>query len=216
MPNGEVLHRGGKTVKNSSGYSLKDLLIGAEGTLGIITEATLRLLPLPSESMSLLVPFDSMDAALKTVPAIIISQTEPTAIEYMSRETILLSLIHISHIPREELLADAAAVAARHDVFDCRYVGLGCFPLDEEKDGCRYADFLEQYRPVAKTLREHGKYFMYHNHDAEFRRVGNTVYLEKMAEDFSPTEMGFTLDTFWVQAGGGDPAAWLSRLSRCV
>ena len=91
MPNGEVLHLGGKTVKNSSGYSLKDLLIGAEGTLGIITEATLRLLPLPSESMSLLVPFDSMDAALKTVPAIIISQTEPTAIEYMSRETILFA-----------------------------------------------------------------------------------------------------------------------------
>ena len=119
----------------------------------------------------------------------------------------------LTHIPREELLADAAAVAARHDVFDCRYVGLGCFPLDEEKDGCRYADFLEQYRPVAKTLREHGKYFMYHNHDAEFRRVGNTVYLEKMVEDFLPTEMGFTLDTFWVQAGGGDPAAWLSRLS---
>lgn len=91
MPNGEVLHLGGKTVKNSSGYSLKDLLIGAEGTLGIITEATLRLLPLPSESMSLLVPFDSMDAALKTVPAIIKSQTEPTAIEYMSRETILFA-----------------------------------------------------------------------------------------------------------------------------
>ena len=53
MPNGEVLHLGGKTVKNSSGYSLKDLLIGAEGTLGIITEATLRLLPLPSESMTI-------------------------------------------------------------------------------------------------------------------------------------------------------------------
>ena len=119
----------------------------------------------------------------------------------------------LTHTPQAELLADAAAVAERHDVFGCRFVGLGYFPLDEEKDGCRYADFLERYRPVAKTLKAHGKYFMYHNHDKEFCRVGKTVYLAKMAEDFALAEMGFTLDTFWVQAGGGDPAEWLSRLS---
>ena len=66
-------------------------MIGSEGTLGIITGATLRLLPLPTVSMSLLVPFETMDEALLAVPEIIKSKTEPTAIEYMSRETILFA-----------------------------------------------------------------------------------------------------------------------------
>ena len=55
LPNGEVLELGGKVVKNSSGYSLKDLIIGSEGTLGIVTKATLKLLPLPKKSISLLI-----------------------------------------------------------------------------------------------------------------------------------------------------------------
>ncbi len=91
LPNGEVMELGGKVVKNSSGFSLKDLMVGSEGTLGIITEATLRLLPLPAKSLSLLVPFNSMNEALEIVPKIIRSKTNPTAIEYMSRETILFA-----------------------------------------------------------------------------------------------------------------------------
>lgn len=91
LASGEVLRLGGKVVKNSSGYSLKDLLIGSEGTLGVITEATLRLLPLPGFSVSLLVPFPSMEAAIESVPVIMRSQAAPTAVEYMSRETILFA-----------------------------------------------------------------------------------------------------------------------------
>lgn len=91
LPDGSIEHFGGKVVKNSSGYSLKDLIVGSEGTLGIITEATLKLLPLPAKSVSLLVPFPTMEQALEAVPNIIKSKTNPTAIEYMSRETILFS-----------------------------------------------------------------------------------------------------------------------------
>ena len=91
LPDGSVEHLGGKVVKNSSGYSLKDLIVGSEGTLGIITEATLKLLPLPAKSVSLLVPFTTMEHALEAVPKIIKSKTNPTAIEYMSRETIVFS-----------------------------------------------------------------------------------------------------------------------------
>lgn len=91
LPTGEVLKLGGKIVKNSSGYSLKDLIIGSEGTLGIITEAILKLLPLPQKSISLLVPYPSMEAAIEAVPEIIRSKSEPTAIEFMERETILFA-----------------------------------------------------------------------------------------------------------------------------
>lgn len=89
LPNGDVIEVGGKIVKNSSGYSLKDLIVGSEGTLGIVTKAILRLLPLPKKTISLLVPFNTLEEAIETVPKIIKSKSIPTAVEYMVRDTIL-------------------------------------------------------------------------------------------------------------------------------
>ena len=91
LPNGEILKLGAAVAKNSSGYSLKDLVIGSEGTLCVITEAVLKLVPLPKVSVSLLVPFPDMKRAIEAVPHIIRSKITPTAIEYMSRDTILFS-----------------------------------------------------------------------------------------------------------------------------
>lgn len=91
LPNGEIQTLGAAVAKNSSGYSLKDLVIGSEGTLCIITEAVLKLVPLPKVSVSLLVPFPDMKSAIEAVPEIIRSKVTPTAIEYMSRDTILFS-----------------------------------------------------------------------------------------------------------------------------
>ena len=91
LPNGEIQTFGAAVAKNSSGYSLKDLIIGSEGTLAVITQAVLKLVPLPKVSVSLLVPFPDMKAAIEAVPHIIRSKITPTAIEYMSRDTILFS-----------------------------------------------------------------------------------------------------------------------------
>ena len=91
LPNGEIQTLGAAVAKNSSGYSLKDLIIGSEGTLAIICEAVLKLVPLPKVSLSLLVPFPDMKSAIESVPQIIRSKIIPTAIEYMSRDTILFS-----------------------------------------------------------------------------------------------------------------------------
>ena len=89
LPNGNIEHIGGKTVKNSSGYDLKDLIIGSEGTLCIITEAILKIVPLPSENVSMLLPFKTMEKAIEVVPEIIKSKASLTAIEYMSLDTII-------------------------------------------------------------------------------------------------------------------------------
>ena len=91
LPNGEIQTFGAAVAKNSSGYSLKDLIIGSEGTLAVICEAVLKLVPLPKVSISLLVPFPDMKTAIEAVPHIIRSKVTPTAIEYMSRDTILFS-----------------------------------------------------------------------------------------------------------------------------
>ncbi len=91
LPSGEVVRLGGKVVKNSSGYSLKDLLVGSEGTLAVITEAILKLVPLPKITVSLLVPYPTICDAVKTVPALIKSRASLTAIEFMQQGTILFS-----------------------------------------------------------------------------------------------------------------------------
>lgn len=89
LPSGEVVELGGKVVKNSSGYDLKDLIVGSEGTLGVVTKAILKLLPLPRKAVSLLIPFPTLPQAIRTVPLIVRSKAAPTAIEFMEREVIL-------------------------------------------------------------------------------------------------------------------------------
>ncbi|HEY8804553.1 MAG TPA: FAD-binding oxidoreductase [Clostridium sp.] len=89
LPSGEILNVGGKVVKNSTGYSIKDLICGSEGTLGIVTKIILKLIPLPKKAVSLLIPFPNLDMAIGTVPLIVKSKSAPTAIEFMQREVII-------------------------------------------------------------------------------------------------------------------------------
>lgn len=91
LPNGDVEWFGRKVVKDSTGYPLKQLMIGSEGTLGIITKAVLKLDPKPVESISLLVPFKSEQEGLDAVPEIIKAKVAPTAIEFFERNTILFA-----------------------------------------------------------------------------------------------------------------------------
>ena len=88
LPNGEMIKLGGKVAKNSSGYSLKDLMVGSEGTLGIVTKLILKLIPMPKKAISLLVPFPSLEKCIETVPKIIRSKAAPTAVEFMQKEVI--------------------------------------------------------------------------------------------------------------------------------
>ncbi len=91
LPNGDVEWFGRKVVKDSTGYPLKHLMIGSEGTLGIITKAILKLDPKPVESISLLVPFKTEQEGLDAVPEIIKAKVAPTAIEFFERNTILFA-----------------------------------------------------------------------------------------------------------------------------
>ncbi|CDI42235.1 putative FAD-linked oxidoreductase [Lactobacillus helveticus] len=86
--NGKSYVFGAKAVKSSSGYSLKDLIIGSEETLGIVTEVTMRLYPRPKETINALIPFSSLEDALKSVPAILASGVVPTTVEFMGRQVL--------------------------------------------------------------------------------------------------------------------------------
>ena len=91
LPTGEIIRLGATVSKTSSGYSLLNLMIGSEGTLGIITELTLKIIPKPKEVVSLMVPFADLRTALTTVPKFKMAHLNPQAIEFMEREIILAS-----------------------------------------------------------------------------------------------------------------------------
>jgi glycolate oxidase len=80
---GEVVRSGGKFVKSTSGYDLTQLVVGSEGTLAIVTEATLRLYPRPEHTATILAPFASMEAIAAAVPRIVGSGIDPMVLEYI-------------------------------------------------------------------------------------------------------------------------------------
>ena len=89
LPNGEIMELGGKDARTSSGHAFKDLIVGAGGSLGVVTKAILRLAPLPRKALSLLVPFPDAAAAMAAVGRIAQAGTLPTAIEFMLRDVLL-------------------------------------------------------------------------------------------------------------------------------
>jgi glycolate oxidase len=88
FPDGSMAKMGGKVVKNATGYDLIGLMVGSEGTLGIITEVTLRLLPLPPHSVDLLIPFGDLTGAATAVSEIIKERIVPATIEFIEAEAL--------------------------------------------------------------------------------------------------------------------------------
>ena len=103
LPNGEVVHTGSKCVKDVVGYNLTQLFVGSEGTLGIVTQAILRLLPLPEAKKTLTATFGAMTDAAKAVSDVIRNRVIPTTLEFLDR--------HCIRTVNEYLRLDLAAAA---------------------------------------------------------------------------------------------------------
>ena len=88
LPDGSIMNFSSNVVKNTTGYAVKDLIIGSEGTLCILTQVTLKLLPAPTCSSTLVMPFDSLEACADMVPKVLELPFVPTAIEFLERELI--------------------------------------------------------------------------------------------------------------------------------
>ena len=88
LPDGRIARLGNACVKDVAGYSMKDLFIGSEGTLGIITEVLLKLLPRPAARRTMLAIYDRMEDAAETVSAIIAAKIIPCTLEFLDRMTI--------------------------------------------------------------------------------------------------------------------------------
>ncbi|MBB5033651.1 FAD-linked oxidase C-terminal domain-containing protein [Prosthecobacter vanneervenii] len=88
LPDGTLTFLGNKCVKDVAGYSMKDIFIGSEGTLGIITEVILKVLPRPKARKTMLALYDSMEDAAKTISAIIAAKIIPCTLEFLDRVTV--------------------------------------------------------------------------------------------------------------------------------
>jgi glycolate oxidase len=95
LPDGNLIRLGGKLIKSSTGYNLLHLMIGSEGTLGIVTRAVLQLLSPAALSRSLVVPFDDVDGAVETVPLLLARKIVPLAVEFIEQEVLRITEEHI-------------------------------------------------------------------------------------------------------------------------
>lgn len=89
LPTGEIIWTGANVLKNATGYNLTQLMIGSEGTLGIITKAVFRLIPYPKHNLLLLVPFYSAEEACEAVSAIFRAGVTPSGMEFMERDALI-------------------------------------------------------------------------------------------------------------------------------
>ena len=88
LPDGRIMKLGKSVCKTSSGYSLLHLMVGSEGTLGVITEMTMKLIPKPIKDVTLLLPFENIATAIASVPSIKLANLDPQSIEFAEREVI--------------------------------------------------------------------------------------------------------------------------------
>ena len=104
LPNGEIINTGANTLKNTTGYNITQLMVGSEGTLGIVTKAILKLIPLPKFNKLILVPFSSAVDACSSVASIFKAGVIPSALEFMDRKAVDFTIKYIeeAHLEMSE------------------------------------------------------------------------------------------------------------------
>ncbi|QNR23277.1 FAD-binding oxidoreductase [Croceimicrobium hydrocarbonivorans] len=98
LADGSLIRTGARVLKNSTGYNLTQLMVGSEGTLGVITKAVFRLIPYPQQDRLMLIPFQSAEKACEAVSAIFQAGITPSAMEFMERDAIDYTLQYVDDV----------------------------------------------------------------------------------------------------------------------
>ena len=162
LPNGDIIWTGANTLKNSTGYNLTQLIVGSEGTLGIITKAVFRLIPLPSEDLLMLVPFRKMEQAAEAVSAIFRAGITPSCMEFMERNAIDWTLkfhpeisIHVAQDIEAHLLIGVDGNNQEVLFQDCEKINVVLEQYD--CDEILFADDTKQKNELWKVRRSVGE-----------------------------------------------------------
>lgn len=231
LANGDIIHTGANVLKNSTGYNLTQLMVGSEGTLGIVTKITLKLLPFPPYRSLMLAGFVSATQACSCVSAIFNAGVQPSAIEFMDRKGVELSVAH-HKIPFEYGTA-SAYLLIEVDAFEESQLMPQCEKVYEVLEGhgsenVLLAEDSETKERLWKVRRSIGEVVKQHSVYKEEDAVVTRSFLPQLYEGVMKlrTEYGFDA-VCYGHAGDGnlhinilrndmDEDAWNNRLPEAI
>jgi glycolate oxidase len=170
LANGDIIHTGANTLKNSTGYNLTQLMVGSEGTLGVITKAVLKLVPLPKNNLLMLVPFYDAAKACEAVSAIFRAGITPSALEFMERDAIdwVLRFVDDVNVPVDEeiqahLLIEVDGNHVESLMADCEVIAsvvqtFGCGEILFADDEAQKNQLWKLRRKVAEAVKSNSVY----------------------------------------------------------
>jgi glycolate oxidase len=168
LPTGEIIWTGSNVLKNSTGYNLTQLMVGSEGTLGIVTKIVLKLIPLPRYDLLMLVPFISLEKASEAVSAIFRAGFTPSALELMEIDAVKIAshyldktsvpvtddfeahlIVEVDGSNMDVLMADMEAIAALLTGYECGEIYFAA-------DALQKAELWKLRRRVAEVVKLEG------------------------------------------------------------
>lgn len=162
LPSGEIMWTGANTLKYSTGYNLTHLMIGSEGTLGIVTKIVFKLIPLPKHDLLMLIPFKKAEDACEAVGAVFRAGITPSAMEFMERDAIDWSIQFAGEVnfeikPEWQALLLVEVDGNNLDVLmqDCETIG--SITQQHNSDDILFADSAEQKNALWKIRRKVGE-----------------------------------------------------------
>jgi len=116
-----------------------------------------------------------------------------------------------THVSFDRLKSDMDGIIKEHKLWNCEYVGIGSMPQEfRNKEG--YYRFADEISALADKLTKEGLNLIYHNHNFEFEKFGGMTGYDILLNETKDRNVGFEMDTYWVQAGGGNPVDWLKKV----
>lgn len=136
LPNGDIMRTGGKLAKDVAGYDLTRLFVGSEGTIGVITEAILKVIPMPETKKTMLALYDDLEDAAKSVSKIIANKIIPTTLEFLDQPTL-------------KVVEDYAQIGLPTDVQAVLLIEQDGAPEVVERDMLRMAEICKQEKAIS-------------------------------------------------------------------
>ena len=209
LPTGEIIWTGANVLKNATGYNLTQLIVGSEGTLGIITKIIFRLIPYPTQTLLMLVPFSSAEKACEAVSAVFRAGITPSAMEFMERDAIdfVLKFVEVNIEIKENIKAHLLIEVDGNDVEvlmkDCEKIsevmyGFGCDEILFAETSAQKENLWKMRRRVAEAVRSHA---VYKEEDTVVPRAELAVLLKGVKE--IGTKYGFR-SVCYGHAGDGN------------
>jgi glycolate oxidase len=162
LANGDVIWTGANTLKYSTGYNLTHLMVGSEGTLGIVTKIVFKLIPAPTHDLLMLIPFNNAEKACESVAAVFKSGIIPSAMEFMEKDAIKWSIQHAGEVNFKIDEACEALLLVEVDGTDTEVLMKQCESISQtmvnhECGEILFADSAEQKNALWKIRRKVGE-----------------------------------------------------------